>query len=139
MPLLDHFHAPLKSLRHWESFHSGWANSIAAELNQVLPPRYFAEPHPRFGIEVDVAAFDSGQQKDNQILREVATLPYTTVLNGNDDQHSHTNGKAWQPKPPPYSVPFEVTTQSITMLIYSADAGPVLVGAIELVRPANKV
>ena len=31
--LLDHFHPPLKGLRHWEAFHSGWANTLATELN----------------------------------------------------------------------------------------------------------
>jgi hypothetical protein len=43
MPLLDHFHPPLYARRSWESFHSRWANSIADQLNEQLPSRYFAE------------------------------------------------------------------------------------------------
>ena len=32
MPLRDHFHPPLKSRRHWEGFHSAWANTIVRNL-----------------------------------------------------------------------------------------------------------
>ncbi len=59
MPLLDHFHPPLSSQRHWEGFHSAWANEIVRELNGgLLPQPYFAEPHISFGqqIEIDVAS-----------------------------------------------------------------------------------
>ena len=34
MPLLDHFHPPLKGQRHWESFHGRWAASMADFLNR---------------------------------------------------------------------------------------------------------
>src|SRR6266581_366691 len=59
MPLLDHFHAPLYPQRAWESFHSRWANSIADELNRVLPERFFAEVQIHRGsqVEADVAEF----------------------------------------------------------------------------------
>jgi len=59
MPLLDHFHPPLSEQRHWDGFHSAWANAIVQQLNEsLLPDRYFAEPHVRWGgaIEVDVAS-----------------------------------------------------------------------------------
>jgi hypothetical protein len=49
MPLLDHFRPPLYPHRAWESFHSRWANSIADQLNEVLPRRYFAEVQIRLG------------------------------------------------------------------------------------------
>jgi Protein of unknown function (DUF4058) len=61
MPLLDHFHPPLQNVRHWESFHSRWAVSIADEFNRILPPRYFAEVESHLGsrVEADVAEFET--------------------------------------------------------------------------------
>jgi hypothetical protein len=61
MPLLDHFQPPLYPQRAWESFHSRWANSIADQLNESLPRRYFAEVQIRLGSQVqsDVAEFES--------------------------------------------------------------------------------
>jgi len=73
MPLLDHFHPPLSTQRHWESFHTTWAGSIADALNQQwLPEGYFAEEqlqppadagnggwHPR-GLEIHVFAGGDG-------------------------------------------------------------------------------
>ena len=49
MGLHDHFRPPLAERRHWHSFHHGWATSIAAGLNQLLPPKYFAEPGGVYG------------------------------------------------------------------------------------------
>ena len=34
MPLLDHFHGVIEADSPWESFHTQWASSIAACLNQ---------------------------------------------------------------------------------------------------------
>ncbi len=61
MPLLDHFHPPLYPRRSWESFHSRWANSIADQLNELLPSRYFAEVQLHLGsqVEADVAEFEN--------------------------------------------------------------------------------
>jgi hypothetical protein len=61
MPLLDHFHPPLHPVRRWESFHSRWANSIADQFNQILPPRFFAEIQSHLGshVEADVAEFET--------------------------------------------------------------------------------
>ncbi len=44
MSLLDHFHPPLSSERHWESFHSSWATKIADALtDRWLPPNYIVD------------------------------------------------------------------------------------------------
>jgi hypothetical protein len=85
MPLLDHFHPPLSTKRHWHSFHNAWSTYLADDLNQSLPEGYFAEPNAQFGIEVDVAM-----------------------------------------------------TDIVEVQIFSTQAGPILVGAIELISPANK-
>jgi hypothetical protein len=57
MPLLDHFHPPLSTERHWESFYATWCGSLADDLNRQLPPGYFAEEQAHFGagMEIDVA------------------------------------------------------------------------------------
>lgn len=134
MPLLDHFHAPLKGVRHWESLHSGWANNIATDLNRLLPQDYFAEPHPRFGIEIDVAAFEqSVPQTGIHRLREVATASYQIEQAVTADEPSE-----WQAPAPNHSLAFDLTTETVEVLIYSSQAGPVLVGAVELISPANK-
>src|ERR671928_13219 len=61
VPLLDHFHPPLSSTRHWESFHAAWATEIMRTLNRhVLPPGCFAEAQVHVGsrVEIDVATFE---------------------------------------------------------------------------------
>jgi hypothetical protein len=61
MPLLDHFHLPLRAERRWESFHSSWATRLADALTErSLPPNYIAEEHVHLGpsVEIDVAAFE---------------------------------------------------------------------------------
>src|SRR4029450_10379924 len=63
MPLLDHFHPPLSTQRHWESFHTTWATAIADALNEDwLPEGYFAEEqlHPAARVEIHVATFEEG-------------------------------------------------------------------------------
>jgi len=57
--VLDHFHAPLSEERHWEGFHSKWANVLVDELNQTLLPKgYFAEPHIHMGPRVEIDTFE---------------------------------------------------------------------------------
>ena len=58
MPLRDHFHPPLATERHWESFHAAWATEILRTLNRsVLPSGCFAEVQVHVGsrVEIDVA------------------------------------------------------------------------------------
>src|SRR5436305_10497350 len=69
MPLFDHFHAPLRKRRHWESFHSSWTTFIARQLNKKpLPAGFVAEPHVSLGvtIEADVATFDETAEMDEE-------------------------------------------------------------------------
>jgi Protein of unknown function (DUF4058) len=112
MPLLDHFHPPLSARRRWHSFHHAWATVIAFDLNRRLPPGYFADPNAQYGIEIDVGAFE-------------------------DEKAS---GVAPDPTPPAptMTVPITLITDIVEISIFSSEAGPVLIGAIELVSPANK-
>ena len=119
MNLLDHFHPPLEYLRHWHSFHHSWATVIAFSLNKYLPKGYVAEPSVQFGIEIDVAAFDQSPQ----ITRE----PVATYGQQN-----------WIPPAPTDSLPFHIITDVVEVRITDKRGYPTLVGAIELVSPANK-
>jgi hypothetical protein len=113
MPLLDHFHAPLWPSRHWQSFHNAWATFIAGDLNKQLPEGYFAEGNVEFQIEIDVAA----------LRRSDAPAPA---------------GYAWTPPAPVLTVPFTATSDIIEIQISESSNGTNLVGAIELVSPADK-
>jgi hypothetical protein len=118
MPLLDHFHPPLSTKRHWHSFHNAWSTYLADDLNQSLPEGYFAEPNAQFGIEVDVAAFSE----------------QTAIQPANSVRASPT----WQPQAPTATLPLPLMTDIVEVQIFSTQAGPILVGAIELISPANK-
>lgn len=117
MPLLDHFRPPLKQQRFWHGFHNTWAASIAAALNTQLPSGYFAEPNVQFGIEIDVGTFHG------------RTYSGTTGGNSSSD---------WSPSEPTLTVPLVLIGDIVEIGVFHQEAGPTLVGAIELVSPSNK-
>src|SRR5205823_5160197 len=47
-------------------------------------------------------------------------------------------GVTWRPPAPAQTVPFPIATDQVEVLVFNREAGPTLVGAIELVSPANK-
>jgi hypothetical protein len=117
MPLLDHFHPPLKSLHQWGSFHNAWMTTLAYSLNEDLPERFFAAPSARFGVEIDVAAPERFR-----------------------DEY---NGAAWTPKweapAATATFPFATATDELEVLVHEDYPGEIrLVGAIEFISPANK-
>lgn len=121
MALLDHFRPPLATKRHWHSFHNAWATYIAEDLNQRLPVGYFAESNVQFGIEIDVATFE----EDNSIN------PLSHSLTGTGDE--------WYPTPPTQAIPFETgAVEQVEVGIFSTEKSTQLIGAIEIVSPANK-
>jgi hypothetical protein len=128
MPLLDHFHPPLSETRKWEGLHSHWASSLAAQLNAgLLPPHHFAEPqvsHVR--IEVDVAT-------DRLPGHGAASGSASTSAGG----VATVSAPAWSPPTPALEMD-AVFTPEFTVLVINIEAGPTLVGAIELVSPSNK-
>ena len=118
MALRDHFRPPLSTRRHWHSFHNAWSTYLADDLNQSLPEGYFAEPNAQFGIEIDVAAFSeripvNSERKNAELLE-------------------------WKPSSPTATLPLQLTTDIVEVQIFNTQAGPTLVGAIELVSPSNK-
>lgn len=119
MNLLDHFHPPLSTQRHWEGFYSKWASSILDQLNGQLPPRYFAEPHVQAGsnVEIDVATFEQ------------------TVHGGQDA----VGTLVWSPAKATMTAPLSAAKFDVfEVQVLNDEAGPKLVAAIELVSPANK-
>ncbi len=125
MPLLDHFHPPLEGRRHWESFHSWWAAEIAGLLNErFLPPEYFAEIQVSHGtrVEVDVGTFTENAAPEPPRPNGAAVAVQT---------------RAWAP-PEAVAVMPAVFPDDFAVHVFSSEAGPVLVAAIELVSPANK-
>lgn len=124
MPLLDHFHPPLSEGRHWEGFQSKWANALVDHLNDsLLPPGYFAEPQIHLGVqvEIDAATFEGQPSVPLRKNGLTATLPTQTYLPPPADLRM----------PAGFSGTFEIQ-------VMSTETGPSLVGAIELVSPANK-
>ena len=120
--LRDHFRPPLGTQRHWHSFHSAWATAIAAGLNQRLPEGYFAEPNVQFGIEIDVATFEeTGPSAPSG----------TSPLAGGLDS-------GWSAPAPVRTIPLALLTDVVEVQIFTKEGGPTLVGAVELVSPANK-
>jgi hypothetical protein len=113
MPLLDHFHEPLRPRRHWTSFHAALSTYIASDLNRRLPEDYVAEGGAKFGIEIDVATF-----------RERSPTP--SVDGG------------WAPPAPVMTMPFTTIGDVVEVQVMNFSGGPNLVGAIEIVSPANK-
>jgi hypothetical protein len=122
MPLLDHFHPPLSEERHWEGFHSKWANVLVDDLNErLLPPGFFAEPHTHLGprVEIDAATF-SGNGSGR-----AAGAPVTLAA------------KPWTPPAPQLTLP-AIFPDTFEVQVISTESGPTLVAAIELVSPGNK-
>src|SRR5580704_16184484 len=113
VPLLDHFHPPLRPARQWHSFHSAWATFLAADFNHRLPSGFFAEANARFNIEIDVAAFEAGGSGAGF-------------------------AESWAPPAPAQTVPLALVTDVVEVLVYGGLDGPALAGAVELVSPSNK-
>ncbi|HEY7314656.1 MAG TPA: DUF4058 family protein [Gemmataceae bacterium] len=124
MPLLDHFHPPLRERRPWESFRTTWASALADALNQgVLPPGYIAleQVHPGAALEIDVATFTDPATPTAKGTGGTATVPRTI----------------WTPATAPLVLPASFPP-SATVEILSTEGGRTLVAAMELVSPGNK-
>jgi hypothetical protein len=122
MALLDHFRPPLSISRYWHGFHNAWAAEMASDLNTRLPEGYFAQPNVQFGIEIDVAASSEPAEMSPQ----------------SDISRPNISDSKWTSPPPTQTMPFDFDDQTVEVTIFGSEAGPTLIGAIELVSPANK-
>ena len=119
MPLRDHFHPPLKNIRHWEGIHSLWTAEIVRTLNRgILPDGCFAESQVHVGnqVEVDVATFSQAPANGSAGGVAVAT---------------------WAPPATTLVIP-AVFPDVFEIQVIRDFGGPTLVGVIELVSPGNK-
>jgi len=120
MPLLDHFHAPLYPLFHWESFHSHWASILTNQLNAgFLPPDYVAAPHVKMGAEVEI---------------DVGTLE----LYGGTENGAGTATAVYAPPPPALTIPITFPALDLFEILIRPEGSARLAAAIEFVSPANK-
>lgn len=127
MPLLDHFHPPLAAQRHWSAFHGRWAAAVADYLNMDRLPRgCIAEMQVHVGgrVEIDVATFEqlaNGAPLAAGGASALATAP----------------AAVWTGPAAILSAP-AVFPDELEVLVFDNEGGPSLVGAVELISPANK-
>jgi len=121
MPLRDHFHPPLPPTFFWTSFHARWASAITDSLNERLPDTYNAQVQAQFNVEIDIATFDL---QANGHAGPATASPAAEPI--------------WTPQEPVQTLPVVRTTDVVEVLVFSRDVVPRLVGAIELLSPANK-
>jgi hypothetical protein len=123
MPLLDHFHAPLRQTHRWPSFHATWAVVLMEALNRILPPqRYLAEVKVSLGadVEADVAEFDLS--------------PREAEGNGSS---GGVAVQTWAPPVATHTIPL-VLPDDIEVRVVDFRDGARLAAVIELISPANK-
>jgi hypothetical protein len=121
MPLLDHFHPPLSERRPWESLHATWAVCLGDAITAQLPEGYFVDVQTHSGtlVEIDVATYEEAVGS--------AAAP------GNGS----ATATAWAPPAPPLTMPAAFPA-GFEVRVFSTEAGPILLGAVELVSPRNK-
>jgi hypothetical protein len=121
MPLRDHFHLPLRGLRTWESFHSGWTNEIMRRLNRSLPSGYVARPNVKLGVavEADLRTLEDPGHKQADEGGGIATA-------------------VWAPPAPTVSAAVDFNHLDVFEIQVHREGGLELVAAIELVSPRNK-
>ena len=124
MPLLDHFHKPMKRRFPWTALHSAWATYLTTNLvERWLPAPFTAVEHTYHGgaIEIDVST-------------------YETTLEASDASGNGgvaTRARTWAVPAPRATAAFEFS-DSFEVLVYADEGGWELVGAIELVSEKNK-
>lgn len=122
MPLLDHFRPPVKSRLPWRTLHSAWLSELTVRLNAILPPGYVALETSQAGgrLELDVGTFE---------LDEAGTA----------DRNGTTAAAPALWTPPAATASFQATFfDAFEIRVYDSDVAGTLVGAVELVSPANK-
>jgi hypothetical protein len=127
MPLRDHFHAPLDSVRSWEELHGGWPMMIVAALSRTLPPRYVAGPRVHLGayFEIDVASYEEDESP--------------SIASGRRTNEGGVATAVWAPPRPTFEVVTDLPEQDeYEVRVYDTRRQRRLVAAVEIVSPGNK-
>lgn len=129
MPLRDHFHPPVSKRSSWEGFHGGWPMRIVEDLAPKLPDGFVAEPRVHLGsyYEIDVCAFERHDEEGEAAVgspRESATGVMTAPQ---------------APPTPTLTLDAEFPDEyAYEVLVFDLERERRLVGAVEIVSPANK-
>lgn len=129
MPLRDHFRPPLSDRRGRDVLHAGWPMVIVQRLFALLPPRYYAGPgvHLSHSLEVDVgASYEDEPDGDPDLDRGGGASVAVAMQTATTFAPTLTAETDW-----PDQDEYEVR-------IYDEARGGRLVGAVEIVSPANK-
>jgi len=89
-----------------------WLNYQDVQLVNGSIVRMNVYSNVEFNIEIDVAAFE--------------------------DEKPDTGVACWTPPAPTLTAPMALITDVVEIAVYNSEAGPVLIGVIELVSPTNK-
>lgn len=127
MPLRDHFRPPLDDETSWEVLHGQWPAMIVMALSRKLPARYVAAPRIHLGAvaEVDVSTYEKDEPG-----------PFSPTTGTEEGGLAMA---VWAPPRPTFSVKTELPDQDeYEVRVYDTKRHRRLVGAVELVSPANK-
>ncbi|MBL8798708.1 MAG: DUF4058 family protein [Planctomycetia bacterium] len=124
MPLLDHFHPPVKDRLPWTSLLASWATRVADRLNETwLSREFLAAEFVTVGNQtrIDIATFEESQHETRtQNGAPVATAP-----------------QVWSPPATTARLP-AVFPEQFEVRVFDTVGGTKLVAAIELISPSNK-
>ena len=114
----------------WGDFHGPLASEIRAELNRLLPPRYFARTEYRF--EMDVYLDDEGDRKRQERIADVGATrePSGGVAVADLPRRGISPALAFRVEPEAIKRPF--------IEIREGAGSRRLVTVIEILSPANK-
>lgn len=120
MPVMDHCRTAARAEAPWGEFHAMWISNLLRSLNRKwLPPEFTARPEKSLGAEIRI---------DVGVVREPA------AAYGSEAEGAGCIGD-YLPGPPDATVPGAISPHA-RLLIRNGSGR--LVGAIELVSPANK-
>jgi hypothetical protein len=113
MPLLDHFHPPLRNHWPWDGVYSYWTSAMVRQLNRKwLPQDYVAFPHVYRGGRLELDG-PGGQEEGTAAL--------------------------WIPSPPTLDLPVDcVDMESFEVQVFNREGWPRLAAVVALASPANE-
>jgi hypothetical protein len=131
MPLLDHFHDPVRDFCPWRSFEAMWCGKLVERLNEtwLTDDRFTAQSERNIesAVEIDVAA-----------LERAGRGPHAAGSNGAGGGVA-TAAEVYAPPAPPLYADIEFTAADLyEVKVYRGRGGWQLVAAVEVVSEANK-
>jgi hypothetical protein len=131
MPLLDHFHNPIKDYCPWHSFQAMWCGKVVERLNEtsLADDRFTAqsERHIDSTVEIDVATLERADHDAQSAGRNGAGGGVATAA------------EVYSPPAAVLTADVEFSADDVyEVKVYRGRGGWHLVAAVELVSEANK-